>query len=271
MRRPPLPLAPGDVDAGASGPVDSLQRGLEVLRCFGPADNALDVTEVARRMALSRPTTRRLLDTLAQHGFLLRQPDTDQYGLHVACLILGQAVLGNSALVKAARQLLPRFAELFGVYAMTAVQERSDVLVMSVSAPAGAGASVAGPGVGMRLPLRSTALGHAWLWAQGVQPQAHWLARLRNEAAGQPGLLAGVYRSFQALEEQGACQTQGPEPRAPICLASPVVLPTGAVAMVGCLVSATDGVPEDERLRACAAALPELAARLRAATVKRAA
>ncbi len=269
MRRPQLPLAPGDDDASASGPVDSLQRGLEVLRCFGPADNALDVTEVARRMALSRPTTRRLLDTLAQHGFLLRQPGTDQYGLHVACLILGQAVLGHSALVKAARPLLPRFAELFGVYVMTAVQERSDVLVMSASAPAGQ--SVAGPGVGMRLPLRSTALGHAWLWAQGAQTQAHWLARLRKEAAGQPGLLAGLYRSFQALEEQGACQTQAPEPRAPTCLASPVVLPTGAVAVVACLVSTMDDAQADERARACAAALPELAARLRAAVLKPAA
>lgn len=271
MRRPRLPPAPGHLIDPASGPVDSLQRGLEVLRCFGPADNALEVAEVARRMSLSRPTTRRLLDTLEQHGFLLRQPATEQYGLHVACLMLGQAVLGNSALVKAARPLLQPFAERFGVQAMTAVQERSDLLVMSSSALDEESARRVGVGVGLRVPLRSTALGHAWLWAQGAQAQAHWLARLREEAAGQPGLLAGVYRSFQALEEQGTCQTQAPEPRAPRWLASPVPLLSGAVAVVGCLVSVTGDARDDARLRACAGALPGLAARLREAALKPAA
>ena len=60
--------------AAAPDRIDSLQRGLEVLRCFGPGEGLLTVGDIAGRLALPKATARRLLDTLATHAFLLRSP-----------------------------------------------------------------------------------------------------------------------------------------------------------------------------------------------------
>lgn len=261
MRRPRIHTQEVAAPARAAGAVDSLQRGLELLRCFGPGDDALDVAELARRLGRSRPTTRRLLDTLEHHGFLLRVPDTDKFGLHVACLIVGQAVLGSSTLVKAARPLLLPFAGRFTVNVLACVQERTDMLVLAQATEPGAPSGA--PGSGMRLPVAGTALGHAWLWTQSAQVQADWLARLRSESGAGVSQAAGVYRAFQEMEERGVCQAPDVSRRDVTCFAAPVVLPGGAVAVVGCMRADVGGGERMRLERECAAALVVLASSLR--------
>lgn len=261
MRRPRIYTQQVAAPAPAPGAVDSLQRGLELLRCFGPGGDALDVAELARRLGLARPTTRRLLDTLELHGFLLRVPGTDKFGLHVACLIVGQAVLGSSLLVKAARPLLLPFAERFTVKVLACVQERTDMLVLAQATAQGAPSGAPGPG--MRLPVASTALGHAWLWTQPAQVQAEWLARLRSEPGAGVSQAACVYRAFQELEERGVCQAPDASRRDVSSFAAPIILPGGAVAVAGCMRADVGGRDRVRLERECGAALAELATSLR--------
>ncbi|MCX7264529.1 MAG: helix-turn-helix domain-containing protein [Burkholderiales bacterium] len=261
MRRPRIHTLEIAESAPAAGAVDSLQRGLELLRCFGPDDDALSVAELARRLGLSRPTTSRLLDTLEQHGFLLHLPGTDKFALHAACLIVGQAVLGSSLLAKAARPLLLPFAERFTVNAMICVQERSDMLVLAQATAQDAPSGALGPG--MRVPVTGTALGHAWLWTQPVQVQADWLAGMRSQSVAGVSQAAGVYRAFQELEERGVCQAPDVTRRDVTCFAAPVVLPGGALAVVGCMRADVGGFQRSLLERNCAGALVELASSLR--------
>jgi IclR family pca regulon transcriptional regulator len=62
------------LDAPAAPPklehVQSLERGLAVLRAFGSADDGLTISEVAERTDLSRATARRLLLTLQDLGYV---------------------------------------------------------------------------------------------------------------------------------------------------------------------------------------------------------
>ncbi len=262
MRRPRIQSIDDAQPTAAATAVDSLQRGLEALRCFGPGDDALDVAELARRLGLSKPTARRLLDTLEQHGFLLRVPGTDRFALHVACLIVGQAVLGSSVLVKAARPLLLQFAERFNVSVLACVQERNDMLVLAQAAAPGAPSGA--PSAGMRLPLAGTALGHAWLWMQSAQVQADWLANLRSESGTGVSQAARVYRAFQELEERGVCQALDVSRRELTCFAAPVLLPDGILAVVGCMRADGGGRDRVRLERECSAGLAVLASEMRA-------
>lgn len=140
----------------------------------------------------------RLLDTLEHHGFLLRVPGTNRFGLHVACLIVGQAVPGSSVLVQAARPLLPQFAQRFSVKVLACVQERTDVLVLAQATAQGAPSGA--PGAGMRVPLAGSALGHAWLWTQPAQVQVERLESLRSESG--TGASQAAHKRFGARRER---------------------------------------------------------------------
>jgi|GEM_PF-1392698 len=262
MRRPKFQTRQDDLPANLTSQIDSLQRGLEVLRCFRSTDTALELAEVANRMGLSKLTTLRLLETLEQHGFVLRLKGTDKFVLHVACLIVGQAVLGSSVIVKAGSPLLKPFVDRWGGQAMVCVQERLEMLVLSQATAHGVTSS--GLGVGMRIPLINTAMGHAWLWSQPSQIQTTWIDRMRSDHKGQGAMLSNLYRSFQSLEEKRVCQTFSPERPDLIYMASPVNLPNGVIAVVGCVHSQSVNYieKESEQLRNCAIALTQLAFQL---------
>jgi len=242
--------------------VDSLQRGLEVLRCFRPGEDALADLEIARRLGLPKPTARRLLETLALHGFVLQVPGTETFRLHVACFVVGQAVLNGSSLARKATPVLQALANRFGVHALLAVPDRTDMLVLSHQV----GAAAAGftLGAGARLPTADTALGRAWLWTQPAAVQGEWLASVREAGPGQTGSAraAGVYQAFHDIEQGGACFTFGGWRRDAGLVAAPILLTDGSAAAVGCLRRTAE--PGRGRFdRECTAALVEAAAVIR--------
>ncbi len=225
MRRRSAPLTAAPAPA-----VDSLQRGLDILRCFAPGEDLLPAAEIARRMGLPRATTIRLLETLADHDFLLRGGGGEDYGLHVGCFSLGQAVLAGSPLVRAARAPLQALADRYSVHALLAVGDRDDLLVLAHAAGVAAPAWILG--VGARLPVADSAAGLAWLWAQGPQIQARWTATLRE--GRDPSRLARLWRAFHQLETDGSCADAWPDRGIATLLAAPLMLQDGSAAVVAC-------------------------------------
>jgi DNA-binding IclR family transcriptional regulator len=225
MRRRRTALTPAPSEA-----VNSLQRGLDILRCFQPAEDLLPATEIAQRLGLPRATARHLLDTLVEQDFLMRADDGERYGLHVACFAIGQAVLSGSALVRAARAPLQALADRHSVHALLAVGDRHDLLVLAhltgVAAPAWT------LGAGAHMPIADTAAGLAWLWAQAPQVQARWLSELR--ASSNPGALASLWRAFHELETGGLCATLWTQRSDMELLAAPLTLREGPTAVVAC-------------------------------------
>ncbi|MEY4712936.1 MAG: hypothetical protein RIS88_2386 [Pseudomonadota bacterium] len=243
MRRRSAPLT-----AGPRPAVDSLQRGLDILRGFEPGEDILPVTEIARRLGLPRATTRRLLETLADDDFLLRAGDGQGYGLHVGCFAIGQAVLGGSALVRAARAPLQALADRHSVHALLAVGDGDALLVLAHLA--GVAAPAWPLGVGARLPVADTAPGLAWLWAQPPPVQSQWMAELR--ASPEPGTLAALWRAFHELETRGTCATLWPDHPSSAMLATPLVLQDGSIAVVACAGTASDVAPQPDAALALA-------------------
>jgi DNA-binding IclR family transcriptional regulator len=259
-RRSVAAVAAVQHDAPA-GTVDSLQRGLEALRCFQSGEDLLATSELARRLGLPRPTARRLLDTLAAHGFLLRAPQGDAFGLHVSSFVVGQAVLSGSVLVRKARPVLQALADRFSVHALLCVGDRRELLVLAHMS--GLAAQPWLLGAGGRLPVAQTAVGHAWLWAQPPAVQSQSLALLRESAAdGQARpQVAALWQAFHDIEESGACRSGVPGRAGAQLLAAPMVMRDGSTAAVACARAAAAG---PGRLDAqCAAALREAAQAIR--------
>ena len=59
----------------------SLLRGLAILTCFGPEEQALGLTQIAERLQVGASTIHRYVITLVEVGLLEQSPQTRKYSL----------------------------------------------------------------------------------------------------------------------------------------------------------------------------------------------
>jgi IclR family acetate operon transcriptional repressor len=146
-----------------SGTVDKAVSVLEALRGRG---GYVALNELARQVALPKPTVHRLLASLAEHQLVERDGD-GRYGLGVGLVRLGLSALAVDPLVRIVRPELERAVACFGetFFLVTARAGRLVVL----DKVEGTGVLRAAPAVGAEVPVESTASGRLYL---GLAPAA---------------------------------------------------------------------------------------------------
>ena len=116
----PGPAAADDGQVRNSDFVQSLDRGLAVIRAFGPDRERLSLSEVARATGLTRAATRRFLLTLVKLGYV--RNDGREFSLRPRVLELGYAYLSGLAMPEIAA---PHLEEL-----VAQVRESSSMSVL---------------------------------------------------------------------------------------------------------------------------------------------
>jgi IclR family KDG regulon transcriptional repressor len=86
--------------------VQSLQRGLEILVAVGEADRPLGITELARQFGLAKGSISRIVTTLHQQAFLVRDPVTTKYRLSMKIWELGNGALARLDVRELARPVM---------------------------------------------------------------------------------------------------------------------------------------------------------------------
>jgi IclR family transcriptional regulator, pca regulon regulatory protein len=124
------PLAPvTPASLGSSGTHDeviqSLARGMEVLRAFGVANDKMTIAEAARVTGLTRAGARRILLTLEKLGYV--RSDGRHYSLTARVLELGQGFLAQP-LWQAVRPVLLSVANELNETASAGVLDGHDVV-----------------------------------------------------------------------------------------------------------------------------------------------
>lgn len=204
-----------------SAEVDSLRRGLEVLRLFDARHRSLHITEIAAKLGLSRITVTKLVSTLEAHKFLRPAVQDGHYEPHVACLSIGRSVKRGLAVVQAAQPRMLELSEHFGVHVTLSTRDRIHMLVVEHVVPAGL--VRLGLDTGARLPMASSASGRAYLWAQPAPVRKKLLAFIKDEEGrGAPYLLSHVQEAFQELEQRGWCSLSAPVSSQSSSIATPI-------------------------------------------------
>jgi IclR family transcriptional regulator, pca regulon regulatory protein len=116
--------------ASAPGFSQSLERGLAILSAFTPDRPALGISELARRLSLTRSTTHRYVATLATLGYLQQDEPTRKYRLGSRVLDLGFSMLGSLDLREIAAPHLRRLADVTGHTANLAIRDDTDVILI---------------------------------------------------------------------------------------------------------------------------------------------
>src|SRR3546814_1525495 len=131
----------GLIDAASPAPMESprgddskdymqsLARGLAVIRTFRSDSRSLSVGEVATRTGLSRAAARRCLLTLVAEGYAFTDGRTFSLGPKV--LELGYAYLSSMDLPELARPLMEDIARRTGFSCSISVLDRADVVYVA--------------------------------------------------------------------------------------------------------------------------------------------
>jgi IclR family pca regulon transcriptional regulator len=135
--------------------VQSLERGLKVLRVFADERGPLTLTEVAERGKLSKAVARRLLMTLESLGYVSR--DHRQFYLLPRTLELGYSYLSSLSLTEMLQPRLTALAATFDEDTSAAVLDRDHVIYVA-RARSGRLAS-SGLAVGDRVPAHAVSTG----------------------------------------------------------------------------------------------------------------
>jgi IclR family transcriptional regulator, pca regulon regulatory protein len=139
--------------------VESLARGLKVIRAFSTSQLAFTVPDMATATQLARPTARRLLLTLEQLGYV-RSHD-GLYMLTPQILDLGMSYINAQGMWDIARPHLESLVSRTKESSSMSQLDGSDIVYTArVSVPKIIGISVQ---IGTRFPALATSMGHVLL------------------------------------------------------------------------------------------------------------
>lgn len=209
-RQDPSEPDPGDDSAvplrrprGEAGPdfIEALARGLDVIRAFGTTGAPASLSDLAQAAHLSRPTTRRILLTLADLGYV--RTEAGLHRLTPRVLELGLAYVSASEVWSHARPHLEELSAATRESCSVAELDGSDIVyVARVAVPKLVALSV---GIGTRFPAAVTSLGKVLL--------AHLPPVQRDAALAEPsrsGITpARTASRAELLEELAAVRERG--------------------------------------------------------------
>jgi IclR family pca regulon transcriptional regulator len=196
QRRPsagPQAAADADVAVRNSDFVQSLDRGLAVIKAFGPDREKLSLSDVANATGLTRASARRFLLTLVKLGYV--RSDGREFSLRPRVLELGYAYLSGLALPEVAA---PHMEEL-----VARLHESSSISVLDghhvvyvVRVPTKRIMTVA-ISVGTRFPAYATSMGRVLLAALPPEELDRYLSEavlepLTSRTVTDPGQLAAI-------------------------------------------------------------------------------
>ena len=199
---------PGKKPATDRNFVVALSRGLDVLRAFQPNDGLLGNQEIAARTNLPKPTVSRLTYTLTKLGYLTPVPRFEKYKLAPAVMALGYTALANlgvGRLSEPFRQELMR--QTGGACAVGGRDRHSMIYFGQARSELTIGVQL---DVGSRIPIATTAMGRAYLWALPDDERATLLRELREHYGSRWSKMRdGIERSGETIAKHGFTMSAG--------------------------------------------------------------
>ncbi|MCK8787182.1 IclR family transcriptional regulator [Roseomonas sp. NAR14] len=144
------------------GPAGILGRSLAILELLATAPAGLPMQEVADHLGIPRSAAHRLLNGLADHGYVRQDRQRGFYGLTTKLLTLSLGHLGASGVTDAAQPVLDRLAAETGELARLAVWDGARLCWVARAQGATTGLRY-DPDMGMAARLSASATGHALL------------------------------------------------------------------------------------------------------------
>ena len=188
--------------------VVALSRGFDVLRAFQPNDGLLGNQEIAQRTNLPKPTVSRLTYTLTKLGYLTPVPRFEKYQLAPSAMALGYAALANLGLRHLSEPFREEVMRATGGAVAVGGRDRQSMIYFGQSRNGlTLGVQL---DVGSRIPIATTAMGRAYIWALPPDERSALLRELREHYGSRwPKIRDGIERSGEIVAKRGFAVSAG--------------------------------------------------------------
>jgi DNA-binding IclR family transcriptional regulator len=187
--------------------VVALSRGLDVLRAFHPNDGLLGNQELAARTNLPKPTISRLTYTLTKLGYLTPVPRFEKYQLAPSAMALGYAALANLGVRHLSEPYREELMRETGGAVAVGGRDRHSMIYFGQSRTGLLGVQL---DVGSRVPIATTAMGRAYIWALPDDERAALLRDLRDHYGSRWARMRdGIERSGETVAKYGFAISAG--------------------------------------------------------------
>src|SRR6201998_4242942 len=180
----------------------ALSRGLDVLRAFHPNDGLLGNQEIAARTNLPKPTVSRLTYTLTTLGYLTPVPRFEKYQLAPSAMALGYAALANLGVRHLSESYRDEVMRATGGAGAVGGRDRLSMIYFGQSrSELTLGVQL---DVGSRIPMATTAMGRAYIWALPDEERAALLREMREHYGSRwPRMRDDIERSGETVAKHG--------------------------------------------------------------------
>jgi IclR family transcriptional regulator, pca regulon regulatory protein len=158
--------------------VQSLDRGLAVIRAFGPDRERLSLSDVARATGLTRAAARRFLLTLVKLGYV--RSDGREFSLRPRVLELGYAYLSGLGLPEVAQPHLEALSKK--LHESSSISVLDGHYIVYVARAAAKRIMTVGISVGTRFPAYAASMGRVLLAVLSPDELDKYLAEATFEA-----------------------------------------------------------------------------------------
>ncbi|MGM0712572.1 IclR family transcriptional regulator [Brevibacillus parabrevis] len=111
--------------------LSSVRNGCRLLKMFLDSPKELGVTELSKKLQLSKGAVHKLLSTLESEGFIRQNEKTKQYTLGYTLLELGTKVLTNHDIVDFSKPYLTGLVSRVNELAVLCVQDAKDAIYVA--------------------------------------------------------------------------------------------------------------------------------------------
>lgn len=206
--------------------VESLARGLDVLRAFSQGGGVLGNQEIAAITGLPKPTISRMTYTLMNLGYLSYSPRLEKYQLDAGVLALGYAYTSNLKVRQIIKPLMDELARSTNASVGLTIRERlSMIYVENCRSDLSQSLRM---DVGSRLPMPSSSAGRAYLASLDELEREEFMGYLKRKNSEQwPELEKGILKAVESYQKHGYCLSLGDWDRTINAVAVPFQLQDG--------------------------------------------
>lgn len=188
--------------------VTALARGLDVLGAFVPEGRPLGNQEIAARTGLPKPTVSRIAFTLTELGYLAHAANGEKYRLGPRVLSLARAFSTGTRLGDVVAGPLQALAD--AARGTVALGEADGTEMVYLAVHRSVSRIILQQGVGSRIPVACTAMGHAWLHSLPDAARARALKAILPTLGPRRVQFDKTFaHTFQQMAERGFCVVCG--------------------------------------------------------------